>query len=63
MSLPPFSKMKWLRLVFPPSPAPSAVMRTRLGSDSNGYGSSLYSPGSVVPRNGFNIQTLVCHLL
>ena len=44
-SLPPFSKMKWLRFVLPPSPAPSAVMSTRFGSESKGYGSSFCEVG------------------
>lgn len=41
-SFPPFSKIKWLRFVLPPSPAPSAVISTRSGSDRSGYGSSFY---------------------
>ena len=32
--------MKWLLLVFPPSPAPRAVINSLLGSEISGYGSS-----------------------
>ena len=35
-SLPPFSKMKWLRFVLPFSLAPRAAMRRRLGSEMRG---------------------------
>ena len=36
-SLPPFSKMKWLRAVLAPPPV-SALISTRLGSDRSAYG-------------------------
>lgn len=63
-SLPPFSKMKWLRFVLPPSPAPSAVISTRFGSESSGYGSSFCAGRQCLcaAREGAGLA-LACHLV